>query len=147
MVVKSYQKCAKKCAKKSRCEGYTWMADSGQCWLKKEVFGLNPLPSAVSGYCNMDPPTTTTETTTPPPRTCYGPFFDQDNQGQAFGITTTKTVLECVGLCKKKDKCLGYQWKKDSEQCLLKDVVGAPQTMRNSISGYCPAPAPPPTTP
>jgi len=116
------------------CKGWTWKADSKQCWLKSKVLNHSHSVadnSSISGACNSTKPL--------PTSSCSRPGFATDSIGN---LTHSHKIYKqdwfaCRALCETTTECKGWTWRTDTNECWLKRGEIRLTSDRRGISGYC----------
>jgi len=114
------------------CRGWTWKADSKQCWLKSKVLNRSVSDNrSISGACNSIEPSPTSN--------CSSPGFAQGSIGSLLhGHKIHKQDwFACRALCETTPECKGWTWRSDSSECWLRRGAIRLTSDRRGISGHC----------
>ncbi|HEX2224398.1 MAG TPA: PAN/Apple domain-containing protein, partial [Thermoanaerobaculia bacterium] len=126
--------CQRECRQDGRCQAYTFIRSSRECFLKSRVNNPQRNGDAVTGY----------KTDRPFPGDGGGGWgggrlteeTGQDRRGNDYDSFRVRDLNDCQRECRQSDRCRAYTFIRSSRECFLKDRVNSAQRNGDAVTGY-----------
>lgn len=122
--------CQRSCRQEDRCQAYTFIRSSRECFLKDRVNNPQRNGGAVTGY----------KTDRPFPDGDGGRGLTeeagQDRRGSDYDSFRVRDLSDCQRECRQDDRCRAYTFIRSSRECFLKDRVNSAQRNGDAVTGY-----------
>jgi hypothetical protein len=131
---RSLDDCKQECRRDSRCQAYTFIRSSRECFLKNRINSARDNGDAVTGYKSTGSDggysggggglARLTEE--------YG----VDRKGNDYDSFRVRNLSECKQDCRDDSRCQAYTYIQTTRECFLKDRVNSPKGNRDAVTGY-----------
>jgi hypothetical protein len=131
---RSLDDCKQECRRDRRCQAYTFIRSSRECYLKDRiniardnrdaVTGYKSAGSGDGGYPGGGGLARLTEE--------YG----VDRKGNDYDSFRVRNLTECKQECRDASRCQAYTYIQSTRECFLKDRVNEPRGNRDAVTGY-----------
>lgn len=123
--------CKRECREDSRCQAYTFLRSSRECFLKTRVNNPQRSNDAVTGY----------KTDRPYPDGDGGgrrltEETGQDRRGDDYDSFRVRDLSDCQRECRQDDRCRAYTYIRSSRECFVKSRVNSAQRNGDAVTGY-----------
>ncbi|HEX2644869.1 MAG TPA: PAN/Apple domain-containing protein [Thermoanaerobaculia bacterium] len=127
---RSLDDCKQECRRDSRCQAYTFIRSSRECYLKNRINSARDNYDAVTGYKSDSD---------------YGSGgglarlteeYGVDRKGNDYDSFRVRNLTECKQECRDASRCQAYTYIQTTRECFLKDRVNSAQGNRDAVTGY-----------
>jgi hypothetical protein len=126
--------CQRSCRQEDRCQAYTFLRSSRECFLKSRVNSAQRNGDAVTGY----------KTDRPYPGDGGGGSgggrlteeTGQDRRGNDYDSFRVRDLNDCQRECRQDDRCRAYTFLRSSRECFLNDRFNSAQRSGDAVTGY-----------
>jgi serine protease Do len=124
---RSLSGCVEACRDDRRCRAYTYDTRDGTCYLKDRVNSSQRNDAMVTGYKRDDSGDSDLGLTEE---------RGYDRRGSDYTSFRARDLSDCMGACRKDDRCRAYTYDTRNDVCYLKDRVSSAQRDDAMVTGY-----------